>query len=126
MNGRLESIAELVEKINDKLLKLSREIDLVRIEERSLIDHVKELQEQIERLKAGNMKCKTCDGTGLVEDYYDPSPSGVSLGSGYMVDYEWCPDCTAKRICPNCGQKAKEVDDVLICDSCGFKLELYC
>ena len=48
--------------------------------------------------------CKTCQGAGAQYSTYDPSPSGVSLGSGQMVDVDVCPDCAEKGICSRCGQ----------------------
>ncbi len=37
--------------------------------------------------------CGTCEGTGIVETRFDPSPAGVSLSPGYMIDEEECPEC---------------------------------
>ncbi len=47
--------------------------------------------------------CRDCGGYGQFAESYDPSPDGVSLGSGYMTDYEPCAACTEKGICPRCG-----------------------
>jgi hypothetical protein len=49
--------------------------------------------------------CKKCDGWGGKWERYDPSPAGVSLGSGYMEDFEPCEDCidALPLKCPRCG-----------------------
>lgn len=47
--------------------------------------------------------CTHCEGEGGSVSYYDPSPAGVSLSPGYMVDWDPCPHCTEKGICPRCG-----------------------
>lgn len=45
-----------------------------------------------------------CNGSGILYGTYDPSPAGVSLGSGYFVDEEPCT-CVQDGICPRCGGK---------------------
>lgn len=37
--------------------------------------------------------CQKCKGWGGFACSYDPSPSGVSLGSGQMFDVDPCEDC---------------------------------
>lgn len=70
--------------------------------------------------------CQFCGGHGGHISYYDPSPAGMSLGSGWMLDYEPCPECIEKGICPRCGAKFDgdpECDDFDVCDECGFSAE---
>lgn len=55
--------------------------------------------------------CKACKGAGQFVETYDPSPFGVSLSSGYMVDSEPCLECTAQGICPRCGQTGLTNED---------------
>ncbi|MEI7770113.1 MAG: hypothetical protein WCI67_09010 [Chloroflexales bacterium] len=46
--------------------------------------------------------CQECGGSGGIGYSYDPSPAGVSLSAGSMMDYEPC-DCFAERgVCPRC------------------------
>lgn len=49
--------------------------------------------------------CKACDGAGKFEDTYDPSPAGVSLGSGTITDVAICDECVQDfpMRCPRCG-----------------------
>ena len=49
--------------------------------------------------------CRECNGWGGFWFTFDPSPSGVSLGSGYMVDANPCEACVEKGICPRCGRE---------------------
>ena len=75
--------------------------------------------------------CKECNALGYTETTYDPSPAGVSLGSGYMVDREPCEYCLVKGICPVCGESAlvlhesQFIDSIYTgpCSSCGWKEE---
>jgi len=52
--------------------------------------------------------CQQCRGYGGSESRYDPSPSGVSLGSGFMSDFDTCTLCTDKGICSLCAGKIDE------------------
>lgn len=70
--------------------------------------------------------CSNCDGWGVFYSKYDPSPAGVSLSPGYMVDVEVCEKCIDQGICPRCGEhtivpetKKKPTRCVL----CEFELE---
>ena len=74
--------------------------------------------------------CKRCNGWGGAWDRYDPSPAGVSLGSGYMIDFEPCAECVEKGICPRCGKlndrwltDLEQVGEVDKCDHCGLDIE---
>jgi ribosomal protein L37E len=39
--------------------------------------------------------CQHCEGHGGSVSAYDPSPAGVSLGAGYMYDFDACEHCVA-------------------------------
>jgi hypothetical protein len=39
---------------------------------------------------------------------FDPSPEGVSLGFGFMTEFEWCPDCLEINKCPRCNALLRE------------------
>ena len=73
--------------------------------------------------------CKSCNGWGGNYSRYDPSPSGISLGSGYMLDYEPCEDCVEKGICPRCGKVSDNIITALsdgdcgVCEHCGWSME---
>jgi hypothetical protein len=61
--------------------------------------------------------CKNCEGWGGFASTYDPSPPGVSLGSGSMQDWDACPECTDAGICPRCGAPYDiDLDTCLECD----------
>jgi hypothetical protein len=68
--------------------------------------------------------CKHCNGWDGFWDQYDPSPAGVSLGSGYMLDFEPCDKCVENGKCPRCGtqttlfEMALEDGDELSCPEC--------
>jgi hypothetical protein len=67
--------------------------------------------------------CRSCGGWSGGFSNYDPSPAGVSLGSGYMTDFDPCPDCYEKGICARCGKQMfnpEEGDDPESCPHCGF------
>lgn len=46
--------------------------------------------------------CRACRGWGYFVSTYDPSPRGVSLGSGYMMDVDICEECEAHPTKPHC------------------------
>lgn len=56
--------------------------------------------------------CRTCEGWSASYSTYDPSPAGVSLSPGYMVDVAPCPHCTdaPEARCPHCSS-VLPVDD---------------
>lgn len=70
--------------------------------------------------------CRKCQGWGGHTSTYDPSPAGVSLGSGHMIDFDPCPHCYEKGICPRCGEEKLDVQkmeegDPTFCHGCGWK-----
>lgn len=67
--------------------------------------------------------CRVCDGWGIQMFSYDPSPSGVSLGSGCFWEVEPCFDCYENSVCPRCGNDLfpdQSLEDTP-CLHCGFK-----
>ena len=60
--------------------------------------------------------CVSCGGSGAVYSTYDPSPSGVSLGAGWFMDVDPCPDCLDQDKCPRCGSKMADEDSCSACD----------
>lgn len=72
--------------------------------------------------------CRKCGGAGGFMWHYDPSPAGVSLAGGYMVDAEPCPECVEQGKCPKCGHQHEITDPVnppfsdedFACESCGY------
>ncbi len=50
--------------------------------------------------------CKACDGWGVQGSSYDPSPSGVALGAGFLSESEPCARCEGN-------------EDILVCSLCG-------
>jgi hypothetical protein len=72
--------------------------------------------------------CQHCDGFGELRYSYDPSPAGVSLGSGHMEDADPCPVCIETGHCPRCGKHVPgwEFDSLEgneTCPFCGWNLE---
>ncbi len=66
--------------------------------------------------------CRKCGGVGGFYTSYDPSPPGVSLSPGYMLDYDPCSECVEQGKCPVCGQETLN-DDGDKCSSCGWNCE---
>lgn len=64
--------------------------------------------------------CRKCNGQGQFEDRYDPSPAGVSLGSGFYTDYEPCDSCTGKLLCARCGEEGLNGEGEGPCSYCGW------
>ena len=52
--------------------------------------------------------CRKCNGFGAAFEKYDPSPAGIGLSPGYMVESHLCSECVERGKCPRCG---KELDD---------------
>jgi len=48
--------------------------------------------------------CKHCLAWGGQTYRYDPSPPGISLCAGIMEDFDPCPECIERGICPRCAQ----------------------
>ena len=66
--------------------------------------------------------CRKCNGSGLIYHYFDPSPAGVHIGiGGMMEDADACPDCFEKGLCPMCGEKLPEdYSGWSSCPACGW------
>ena len=64
--------------------------------------------------------CRACKGQGGTYSRYDPSASGISLGSGFMVDVDPCEECADG--CPRCGTALPEDwwSDDEECPVCGW------
>ena len=54
--------------------------------------------------------CDSCWGMGGAGGSFDPSPSGVSLGSGCFYNWDPCEDCANEGICPSCSAQLSEQD----------------
>jgi len=91
-----------------------------------MAEHTAECQERtrkLERARDGWIQkwpdyCKACNGWGGAGYSYDPSPAGVSLGSGMLEDFDTC-QCTDNGICARC---AGAVDDDGSCPHCGAEV----
>lgn len=68
--------------------------------------------------------CHKCDGWGGHWTRYDPSPSGISLPSGYMEDFDPC-ECVDNGECPRCRQMLMmdEKDEHQVCHYCNWTSE---
>jgi len=69
--------------------------------------------------------CKNCGGWGGFYGEYDPSPAGVSLSPGHMTEFDPCPECMEEGICPRCGEKVWDWNEVAEdaqgpCSNCGW------
>jgi len=76
----------------------------------------------------GKTYCHACGGYGVINDTFDPSPSHVSLGPGYMDASDPCT-CTEPQDdktphCPRCGQywPYRMQDGEMICTTTEQKL----
>ncbi len=77
--------------------------------------------------------CYECNGYGYHVDYYDPSPAGVSLGSGTLMETHPCGHCIERDYnrpewtprCPRCAggivTDPDYADDPITCYNCGFR-----
>jgi len=84
------------------------------------IEHNKKIDEEIKKYAEEYPKyCRRCKGWGYFYSKYDPSPPGVSLGYGYMIDMDPCPDCLEKGVCPRCGGAGMEELEQP-CPTCGW------
>jgi len=76
--------------------------------------------------------CKKCNGWGGFWSQYDPSPAGIALAPGYMLDFEPCDQCIEEGICPRCGQTSSLIEldvedgDDIICPNCNWKSDNNC
>lgn len=50
-------------------------------------------------------RCSTCYGVGGKWDAYDPSPAGIALSPGSILDWDPCLDCLDLGVCPRCAHK---------------------
>jgi len=67
--------------------------------------------------------CPHCEGWGGFASCYDPSPAGVGLSPGCMPDWDPCPKCLERGVCPRCGQETLVPDDEPeACTSCGWSM----
>lgn len=68
--------------------------------------------------------CQECHGAGGKAVKYDPSPAGVALSPGYYTEFEPCPECYDKGVCPRCaGKMAGEGDEIPeTCPHCQWKV----
>lgn len=72
--------------------------------------------------------CQKCHGWGGFYSTYDPSPAGVSLGSGCMEDFDPCDACETgddafPYKCSRCGEHLPEHPvrgDPPPCPKCGW------
>jgi len=93
--------------------------------------HLKAWDEKVSTYKAKwPHHCQECDGWGGATSYYDPSPAGISLAPGYMVDFDPCQECLEKNICPRCGEHSEMMVesaagyyDEFKCSKCGWSEE---
>ena len=72
--------------------------------------------------------CTHCEGWGGQTYQYDPSPAGISLGSGFMNEFIPCEHCYDLGTCPRCGTARafqwEDIDDLCTnlpaCPVCGW------
>lgn len=67
----------------------------------------------------GKSYCHHCNGWGYTSYRDDPSPAGVSLGSGSMEFSDPCSFCVEIGACPRCGLIALD-EDGNKCSNCGW------
>jgi hypothetical protein len=63
--------------------------------------------------------CRSCLGRGCFAYSYDPSPSGVALSPGRMIEMEPCRECEGS--CPLCRHPLE--DGETKCSECGWDFE---
>jgi molybdopterin/thiamine biosynthesis adenylyltransferase len=92
-------------------------------------DNIQKLyQEQLAEYKKKHPNyCTSCHGWGMHFSTYDPSPAGVSLSSGTMLDVDTCTECVDKNLCPCCMIPTKPVfgheDNHHVCTECGWSAD---
>lgn len=69
--------------------------------------------------------CRTCNGEGGFSTSFDPSPAGVSLSSGSMMEYDPCTNCLERSKCPRCAggviaETYWDHGEEAICENCGY------
>jgi len=67
--------------------------------------------------------CRPCGAVGGFYSTYDPSPAGVSLGSGYLTDFDPCSHCIEEGRCPRCAAQDSMDEENTRCEVCGWKCE---
>lgn len=68
--------------------------------------------------------CRACGGTGEVCEFFDPSPAGVSLSPGSMMECDPCALCIDDGNCPRCSAPAIVDRGPLLhegCSNCGWQ-----
>lgn len=64
--------------------------------------------------------CRKCNGYGGTTYSYDPSPSGVGLGSGQVHDVVLCEACAENGFCSQCLYTIDTSSDDP-CPNCGWE-----
>lgn len=64
--------------------------------------------------------CRVCNGNGGENVRYDPSAAGVGLSTGFMEEFEYCPECVGNGLCPRCGGILFYVENKDVCQMCGY------
>jgi hypothetical protein len=71
--------------------------------------------------------CESCNGWGVSFSTYDPSPSGVSLSQGSMIDCDTCPSCVDENLCPLCMTPTTPLfghdGNLNVCSTCNWSEE---
>lgn len=76
--------------------------------------------------------CRSCNGWGGTYSQYDPSPAGVSLSPGYILEFDTCPSCLEEGVCPRCGETSSLIEldvedgDDIHCPECGWRSDCNC
>jgi hypothetical protein len=93
-------------------------------------DHSPECQDQFRRAQEARQAwaqawphyCRSCNGYGGGWSAYDPSPSGVSLAPGSVVDFDPCSTRSDASRCARCFHQHGEewLDGDLPCAACGW------
>jgi hypothetical protein len=87
-------------------------------EQKEFAKHLKAFEEKYPNY------CRHCGGWGVFVSQYDPSPAGISLGPGYMLESDPCPKCMENGDCPLCGHHHEDEDwgsdFPTVCESCGW------
>lgn len=94
------------------------------------MEHTQQCRQNQRRLEADRREylrkwpnhCTVCKGWGGDWVEFDPSPPGVSLSPGSMVEFDPCQECAGKGICPRCrsGVGQDLFKQKASCPHCGF------